>query len=331
MVHSMPMRAKQPLLFIFGAGDAADQVAQSATRTHVKGSTDLGRLLPDSVVRHRLIVSPDSFRRSLLPDLANYPVIANLITEAEHNRITLEMLGGWLGKASGRIVNVPQAVLRSTRDQVAERLAGIDGLIAPKTIRLHGDQPEDAARVLDGEGMQSIILRQSGTHGGAIIGRFETIQSLTAALQPGTEYIATQFVDFRSNDGLYRKHRVFFIGPHRVLRHKLIADSWSVHGRTRVELMAKRPELIAEERAMFESDRPFIPSVERVLATVRDRMGLDFFGMDFGVTEDDRLVLFEANATMSFMQNLSVPGFEYLRRCYAPAQAAFMELLGVTH
>jgi glutathione synthase/RimK-type ligase-like ATP-grasp enzyme len=82
---------------------------------------------------------------------------------------------------------------------------------------------------------------------------------------------------------------------------------------------------------MFESDRPFDPAVERVLATVRERMGLDFFGMDFGVTEDDRLVLFEANATMSFMQNLSVPGFEYLRRCHAPAQAAFMELLGVTH
>jgi hypothetical protein len=30
------------------------------------------------------------------------------------------------------------------------------------------------------------------------------------------------------------------------------------------------------------------------------------------------------------MPNLFVPGFEYLRRCYLPAQAALMELLGLS-
>ena len=58
-------------------------------------------------------------------------------------------------------------------------------------------------------------------------------------------------------------------------------------------------------------------------------MPLDFFGMDFALTRDGQVVLFEANATMSFMPNLFVPEFDYLRRCHEPARAALMELLGV--
>jgi hypothetical protein len=51
--------------------------------------------------------------------------------------------------------------------------------------------------------------------------------------------------------------------------------------------------------------------------------------MDFAMTRDGQLVLFEANATMSFFPFSSDPQFEYLRRCFAPAQAAFRELLGL--
>ncbi|MEO8454568.1 MAG: hypothetical protein ABI454_05355 [Sphingomicrobium sp.] len=324
------MSSRPPLLFIFGGGDEADQVARSGARTYLKGSTDLGRLLPDTVVRHRLVVTPDFFRRTLKPDLGGYPVIANFITEAEHNAKILGGLQGFLEGLSARIINPPAAVLRSTRDQVAALLAGIDGLIAPKTVRLYGDQPDMAARALAGACDEPpIILREAGTHGGKIIGLFDSIEGAMGAVERGKEYIATHFVDFRSEDGLYRKFRVFFIGRRRIQRHLLISDSWSVHGHARTEFMAPRPELIAEERAMFESDPPFSPQIEEVFDVVRSRMPLDFFGMDFALTRDGNVVLFEANATMSFMPNLFVPEFDYLRRCFAPAQAAFMELLGL--
>jgi hypothetical protein len=324
------MSSQPPLLFIFGGGDEADQVARSGARTYLKGSTDLGRLLPDNVVRHRLVVTSDFFRRTPKPDFSGYPVIANLITEAEHNARILRDLETLLRGVPARIINPPDAVLRSTRDQVAELLAGIDGLIAPKTVRLRADAPDIAARTLAGAGVElPIIVREAGTHGGKIIGLFESIEQAMVAVGRGRDHIATHFVDFRSEDGLYRKFRVFFIGHRRILRHKLISDSWIVHGHARAEFMAPRPELIAEERAMFESDPPFPPQIEAVLDAVRSRMPLDFFGMDFALTRDGRVVLFEANATMSFMPNLFVPQFEYLQRCFAPAQAALMELLGV--
>jgi hypothetical protein len=93
--------------------------------------------------------------------------------------------------------------------------------------------------------------------------------------------------------------------------------------------MAEHPDAVAEERARLESENPFPPHIRAVLEAIRERMPLDFFGMDFGITSDGDVVLFEANATMSFFPFSSDPQFEYLKHCFAPAQAAFRELLGL--
>ncbi|HEY7959288.1 MAG TPA: hypothetical protein VID20_04430, partial [Sphingomicrobium sp.] len=114
----------------------------------------------------------------------------------------------------------------------------------------------------------------------------------------------------------------------RILRHMLISDGWIVHGAARTKFMAARPELIAEERAIFESQNPFPPEICATFDAVRERMPLDFFGLDFALTTSGRVLLFEANATMSFMPNLFIEKFEHLRRSYPLARAAFMELLG---
>ena len=94
---------------------------------------------------------------------------------------------------------------------------------------------------------------------------------------------------------------VFFFGRQRVFRHKLMSDSWNVHGKDRERIMGDRPDLIEEEVALFATpEGAFPPEIGRTLDAVRDRMGLDFFGVDFGIAPDGRVLLFEANATMNF-------------------------------
>src|SRR5262249_13561440 len=138
-------------------------------------------------------------------------------------------------------------------------------------------------------------------------------------------------VDFVSADGLYRKFRVYFIGKRVILRHMFIADSWNVHVKDRLRYMAHYPELVAEERALFDMAEPFAPEVRKVLDAVRTRMPLDFFGMDFGMTQSGEIVLFEANATMSFfpLWPTQDPQFIYLPKCLDPAVEAFREMLGL--
>jgi hypothetical protein len=325
------MTGDADLLFIIGGGDEADQITRAGSRILVAGSSDLTKLLLDREPHHRLHVTRNYFRQGRQAELAGYRVLVNLITEPEGNTKVLENLKKLLRGVTGRLVNSPDAVLRTTRDLVAKRLAGTPGLIVAKAGRLQGGKPAVAARALDKAGARPpLIVRRVGTHSGRILGLFDTRDEAVAALEPTGDHVATEFVDFQSADGLYRKYRVFFIGPHIVLRHMLISDEWNVHAKDRTRFMADRPELVAEERALFEAaDDPFPANVMETLRAVRDRMGLDFFGMDFGIDADGQVVLFEANATMSFFPFAADSQFEYLRACFAPAQAAFRELLGL--
>jgi glutathione synthase/RimK-type ligase-like ATP-grasp enzyme len=323
------MSGDAALLFIIGSGDDADRITQAGSRIVVTGSSDLTKLLVPPEPHHRLHVTRNYFRQGRQADLTGYKVLLNLITEPEAHAKTLANLKKVLRGVPGRVINKPEAVLRSTRDQVARLLTGIPRLIVPKTARLNGSKPAVAAAAIEKAGVTPpVILRQVGTHSGKIVGLFNAVEEAVAALTPG-DHVATQFVDFASADGLYRKYRAFFIGERIVLRHMLVSDHWNVHAKDRARFMAEHPQAVTEERALLESAVPFQPGVREVLEAVRERMPLDFFGMDYGVTRDGEVVLFEANATMSFFPFSTDPQFEYLKRCFAPAQAALRELLGL--
>jgi hypothetical protein len=323
------MAGNQRLLFIFGGGDEADQVTRSGQRITISGSADLGKLLPDRDLIDRLLITRG--QQPQRSELNGYPVIVNMITEAERNAAILHKLEDLLSGFPGRVINPPDAVLRSTRGQVAQLLTGIPGLIAPKIVRLRGDDAQLAEGAIEQAGLVApFIVREVGTHTGRTVRLCGSISEAVEGLASGKEYLATQFVDFASGDGLYRKYRVWFIGPHAVLRHMYVSDGWNVHSADRARFMALHPGIIAEEKGLIESSDPFGPRVQDVLRAVRERMPLDFFGLDFGLMPNGEVVLFEANATMSYfpLWRDSNPEFRYLEACVAPARAAFMELVG---
>jgi len=318
------------LLYIVGT-DQPERLKVEGNRFTLRGTTDLYKLLPRNHPFHRLHLTPNYFRQGKQADLSTYTHILNLITEAEENGRVLENMRKLLRGLRAKVVNHPDAIRRSTRDQVPKRLAGVPELLAPRAIRLRGAKPAHAQKLIEQAGLTfPIIVRRVGTHTGKIVGLFESASDAAAALEGDGEYIATELVDFASADGLYRKYRFFFIGRHLIFRHMLASDSWNVHAKDRARIMAERPDLLAEEEALFDrTDGAFPGEVHDTLRAVRDRMGLDFFGMDFGLMQDGRVVLFEANATMNFFPFLPDPRFEYVKRCEAPARQAFRELLGL--
>jgi|tagenome__1003787_1003787.scaffolds.fasta_scaffold20989643_6 hypothetical protein len=325
------MSADRPLLLIFGGGDEADRIRRSGQRITIAGSADLGKLLPNREMIHRLLITRD--HQPHPAELQGYPVIVNMITEAENSARILAKLEEVLRGVPARILNPPETVLRSTRDQVARLLSGIPGLLVPTVVRLRGADAQLAAKTIEQAGIvPPVIFREAGTHTGRTVGLHSSLADAVAVLEGGKEYIATQFVDFASPDGLYRKYRVWFIGRRAVLRHMYVSDGWNVHSADRARFMAHHANVIAEERALIESADPFGPHVRDVFRGVRERMPLDFFGLDFAILPDGKVVLFEANATMSFfpLWRDSNPEFQYLERCVAPARAAFMELVGLT-
>lgn len=325
-----PADPNATLLLIFGA-DRDDQIRARDGHVTVSGSSDLFGLVDVSHPHHRLQITRQFLRQNRRPNLVRYHHLLNLITEPEHNDKVLDALRKLLRGVPGKVINRPEAILRSTRDQIAKRLANVPGLLAPKVVRLRSSKLAVVQSIVEKSGMTfPLILREPGTHKGTTQCLFDNVEQMTAAMADGTEYFATEFVDYRSADGLYRKYRVFFIGPHTIFRHMLFSDFWNVHAKDRGRFMADRPDLISEEEAMFAApEGAFPPDIKAVLAAVRKRVDLDYFGIDFGILPDGRVLLFEANATMNFFSPLPGEQFTYLRACVPPARAAFRELLGL--
>jgi hypothetical protein len=310
-------------LFIQGAdGD----VRSREGHIRLPGNNDLDRLVGAPSVP-LVQLTADILERSALPAVTSYRCLINQISDADRNRRILEHLSRLLGGFDGRIVNHPSDVLKTSRDEVARRLAGTPGLRVPKVARLRN--PDEVQDRVDRAGLSfPIILRHAGTHGGQILGLFDNIDDLRGAIPGDDDLFATEFADFRSADGLYRKYRICVIGRSIILRHMIVSDGWNIHGRERRRLMLGSADLRDEERRLLERPRhAFDSSVVETLRAARKRIPLDYFGVDFGVAADGAVVLFEANATMDFFAPIIDPKFAYGREVLPLARRAFLALI----
>ena len=155
-------------------------------------------------------------------------------------------------------------------------------------------------------------------------------EQFRSAVSADLEYLAIEFVDYRSADGLYRKYRMWSFGGRQVFRHLATTDHWIVHVTPGNDFMIDRPDLIEEEvRLMERPEGAFPDQVHGIIAEIGERLSLDCFGVDFGFHPDGRMVLFEANAAMSFFPLVTHPRFEFRQKLLAPAQEAFKAMLGL--
>ena len=113
-----------------------------------------------------------------------------------------------------------------------------------------------------------------------------------------------------------------------VVRQHIVAQTWSVHGASSRAYMASQPHLLEEGRAMLEGGFDALPEITRsALHAIRDRMNLDYFGLDACIDPAGRVVVFEANATMNFQPDFRNPATQSNRAAVAPAVAAVRKLL----
>jgi glutathione synthase/RimK-type ligase-like ATP-grasp enzyme len=231
--------------------------------------------------------------------------ILNHIADPDICSRALAMVGRIADQVLRPCFNHPSAVARTTRDGVASLLHGIERLIVPKTIRVERTSPahvREAAREADLR--YPILVRVVGSHGGedrVQIERPEAMDEINQLEHKGRSLFLTEFHDFASPDGLYRKFRVVIVGDDIFVRHCVVASHWSVHGRHRVEGADK------EEEEVFEAfDSEWAPSLKPIFAEMTRRLGLDYFGVDCHIDRDRNVLLFEANACMKVLKNYKV-------------------------
>jgi hypothetical protein len=108
------------------------------------------------------------------------------------------------------------------------------------------------------------------------------------------EFFVAEHIDYRSNDGLYRKCRIALIDGKPYVCHLAISDNWIVHYKSAGMQLSEQKRV--EEAAMMESfDRDFAARHWVVFRSIAERLDLDYVILDCGEMRDGRLVLFEVD------------------------------------
>jgi hypothetical protein len=250
--------------------------------------------------------------------LPPHAMIVNAIGDADLGGTALEHAERIVAGCTTPLINHPALVRATRREDNARRLADIPDVIAPRTVRLSRAAPLGFP----------LLLRTPGYHTGQHFIRVETSDALAAAVEslPRGEPLAIEYCDARGSDGLARKYRVMFIGGALYPLHLAISTDWKVHYFTAA--MAASPAFRAEERDFLEN----MPAVlgDRAMAAlcrIQTTLGLDYAGIDFALTQDGSLLLFEANATMAIIPLDPDPIWDHRRRAVNDALQAARRLL----
>jgi len=292
-----------------GSDDIRHRVTDGSERTGGAGVNDCIRMinmLDPPVDLRRMHITPGYFRGSRRYALERCDLLWNAITDMDQNAETLEVARKMLTGVKKPVINPPELIPRTRRHEIPKVLADLDGVTAPKVLRFKYPTLERLKRlVADHDFKFPAIVRPAGTHSGQVVGLFSAVEDLEVIFgDRKTEYYMTEFVDVRRPDGYYHKTRFYFVGDEIITRQHIIAEDWSIHGRSSRGVMSESEDLQAESRAMLVDGFEALPAMTRAaLHSIRQRVGLDYCGLDCAILEDGSIVVFECNATMNFSPN----------------------------
>lgn len=318
-----------PVIVLRGADD---RLRIESTR-RISGNCDLWELLDDTRFElQRLVFAHAKLAEIEMAIAPREGILLNTISDPDINPHTLSNLRTVLRQHKNRtMVNHPKYVLQTHRDEVAKIAAGIKGLVTPGTIRV-ANKPALAKKSVAAAGLSyPLLARATGTHGGISLVKIDEAAKIDAISTLSSRQVyLTEFHDFRSHDGLYRKCRFFVFATGEVVpRHLIIGRNWNIHSRTRSDVMISQPSLQEEEREFLEDNQAILG--DRRLAALRaliDKLGLHYLGVDASPLPNGDLLLFEANACMNALPFPAAGDpFDYLLPMRSRLTQAFSNLL----
>ena len=327
--HAMFRRAQQiqPLITWPGKKQKADFSVLLLDAPEV-GCTPVnylvGRTMYDS---HFLaLLSGEEYDTDFLRTKAD--VVINMISDADNGKDVLPFAQDIADRIGRPTVNHPRKIIGTDRETIAALLSKIELCRIPKTVRLSAEElaGTDWHKSIEGFSMP-LLIRCAGTHGGD---DFEKIDDLGAialfvSSHPDANFYISEFADYRSADGYYRKYRLISLNDEILPYHLAIHNHWLVH-HFRTD-MANQEWMRKEEEA-FLKDPHLVFSKEHFSAMkeIAKAIGLDYCGIDCGLDQDGKIVVFEANATMR-VHDEKVPTFTYKNPYIAKIKEAFDAML----
>jgi hypothetical protein len=225
-------------------------------------------------------------------------------TELQENRAVLDQLAALLATSLRPILNAPERIARLTRDGAWGLLRSVPGVVYPINARIGrarltaiGKCETNIADALD-FGFP-FIVRPVDSHAGHGLALIADAAAVGPYLDehPDPDLFVAPFIDYRGDDGLYRKYRVALIDRRPYACHMAISHHWMIHY-LNAGMMGSAEKRAEEARFMAEFDRGFALRHGDALAGIAERIDLDYVTMDCAETRDGRLLVFEVGNGM---------------------------------
>jgi hypothetical protein len=245
--------------------------------------------------------------------LPEHDVAIVIASDSEECREALDIIDSVATRWPRPLLNSPRLVGNLDRHKLHRLLSGIEGLDIPATIGVTRAQLSEVAQSklllaeIAAELQFPVIIRPRGSHAGIGLAKLDDRAAIDRylAARPEQEFFVSRFVDYASEDALFRKYRVGFVDGKPYACHMAIADRWDIWylnaGMT--ESAAKRLE---EETFMRTFEIGFARRHRTALAALADRVGLDYFTIDCAENKRGELLIFEADNT-AVVHNMDSP------------------------
>jgi len=266
-------------------------------------------------VPYRFIMPPKLYTRyvwymeharddQILPD---YDVVFNAIGDPDLSGPSQAAVARFLARNARPVINDPEPVQQTFRHLIPGRVGDIDGVVAPKTVRVTGGERGGGALAgrIEAEGFAyPVLVRPLASHGGVGLYRADTpaeVAQIETRLE-GQDIYITQYVDYALADGQYRKGRMIFIDRRPLPYHWAISERWMVHyvssDMSEGKGVGADWRRVEEERFLGDPAAFLGNAAMTAIGEIGRRLDLDYCGLDFSILPDGRVLVFEANATM---------------------------------
>jgi len=266
--------------------------------------------------------------------LPGHDLIFVAVGESDRSQALLQQLDHLSALSPRPLLNSPDRISRLTRDRVSILLRSIPGVSMPATARVDrqtllkiAQGQLELAAVLEA-GRFPIIARPVASHGGKNLVKVEHAAELSAYLAglSDTEFYLSNFIDYRSADGQFKKYRVVLFAGRAFACHMAISSHWMIHY-FNADMGASDAKRKEEEDFMNNFERDFALKHKQSLASIFDLIGLDFIVLDCAETQDGTLLLFEVD-NAAIVHALDDPQlFPYKRPHMQKLFAAFRDML----
>jgi len=288
----LPCTAKPPRLRVLALAAATDMGSNTPIEFLLDGS---------GIELTTLYIMPDIDWPDWLPD---HDVAVVIASDSDDCRAARDKIARAAPNWPRPLLNLPQLIGKLDRDELHVLLGGIEGLEIPQTAGVTREQLTMISRsALELSEISSdlcfpVIVRPRGSHAGAGLAKLDDGSAIAHYLGEHSQdaFFVSRFVDYRNDDGLFRKYRIVLIDGQPYACHLAIADRWDIWY-LNAQMADSASKRLEEETFMLTFDTGFAQRHRAALSGLSKRIGLDYFTIDCAETKQGSLLIFEADNT----------------------------------